>query len=128
MLVMIPKFGLVGAALARIAASIATAPINLKIVARVLQMPLLSVFIAMWRPLMATAVMAVAVLLLQSAWTSAVTPADLAAHLAANVLLGMCTYASAIFCLWHIAGRPDGAGQFVLQRVQSLFLKLRRTG
>jgi len=128
MLILIPRYGLVGAALARIAASILTAPINLKIVARVLEMPLLNVFIAVRRPLMATAMMSVAVLLLQSAWTSVVTPAALAAHLAASVLLGMCAYALAIFCLWHIAGHPDGAERFILQRVQSLSPKLRRTG
>jgi O-antigen/teichoic acid export membrane protein len=128
MLAMIPKFGLVGASLARVAASIVTAPINLKIVARALEMPLLNVVVAVRRALMATAVMSIAVLLLQSVWASVVTPAALVVHLAASVLLGMCTYALAILCLWNIAGRPDGAERFVLQRVQSLFLKLRRTG
>lgn len=121
MLVLIPALGLIGAALAWVAATIATAPVNLVILARRLDMRFSRFGRAVARPTAATAVMALAVLLLQWTWAPPATPLVVASQLAASVAAGMLSYALSLFGLWHAAGRPHGAERDVLERAR-LFL------
>ena len=45
------------------------------------------------------------------------------AHLAASVIVGVCSYAFALYCVWSLAGRPEGAEHFVLARARVLFAR-----
>ena len=124
MLALIPVHGVIGAAVAWVAATIATAPVNLMILGRHLQMRFASFGAAIARPTAATIAMAMVVLLLQWSWVTAPSAIAAALHLTASIALGVCAYAVALFGLWHIAGRPDGAERSVLQRAR-LFLPAR---
>ena len=124
MLMLIPIYGIFGAAVAWVTATIATAPVNLTILARHLHMRYSSFAAAIARPTAATIVMAMTVALLQWFWVPATGALAAALQLAASVAVGVCAYALALFGLWHVAGRPDGAERSVLQRAR-LFLPTR---
>lgn len=68
------------------------------------------------RPVLATATMAAAVAGIHAA--GAVLPVWV--RLVAEVVSGAVVYAAALAGLWHLAGRPDGAEQWVLQRARAL--------
>lgn len=68
------------------------------------------------RPLLATATMAAAVAGVHAA--GAALPVWV--RLIVEVVSGAAVYAAALGGLWHLAGRPDGAEQWVLQRARSL--------
>ena len=58
------------------------------------------------------------------AWFPPAAPAlATVAHLAASVIVGVCSYASALYCVWSLAGRPEGAEHFVLARARVLFAR-----
>jgi O-antigen/teichoic acid export membrane protein len=67
-----------------------------------------------WRPLAATAAMAAVVMVVP-------LPDDLPAlaSLMAKVVIGAAVYVSAVFVLWNLARRPDGAERYVLQKLQN---------
>lgn len=68
------------------------------------------------RPVLATATMAVAVAAVNAATATLPTWVRLIAEVASGVLV----YASVLGGLWHLAGRPDGAERWVLQRARAL--------
>jgi O-antigen/teichoic acid export membrane protein len=124
MLMLIPAHGLVGAAIAWIAATIASVPVNFAILSRCLQMRLRSIGAATARPAVATIVMAMLVLLLQWTWVPDAGPLATISQLTVSIMVGVFSYAGAIFALWHFAGRPEGAERYALERVR-LFFPLR---
>jgi O-antigen/teichoic acid export membrane protein len=63
----------------------------------------------LWRPLVAAAVMATAVVFLRALWPQ---PSFFA--LGAQITLGVTVFAAALTALWLAAGRPDGAERFAL--------------
>lgn len=75
---------------------------------------LLGVF---WRPLIAIAVMAAAVLALHAVWGPAMDLGGRALRLTAAVGTGAGVYAAAIFALWSAAGMPDGAERLVVEKL-----------
>jgi O-antigen/teichoic acid export membrane protein len=120
MLLLMPTYGLVGAATAWIAASVASMPINFRILSQALEMRWASIWQTMRRPVIATWVMALCVLLLQSTWELAATPMYIAAQIAASIALGVLSYAAAILALWRLSGRPNGPERLAIDRARLL--------
>ncbi|GIK83288.1 MAG: lipopolysaccharide biosynthesis protein [Alphaproteobacteria bacterium] len=71
------------------------------------------------RPVIATAVMSVAVAGVQYAGGTLSTWLRLVAEVASGAVV----YAAALAGLWHLAGRPDGAERWALQRARSLLAR-----
>jgi O-antigen/teichoic acid export membrane protein len=82
--------------------------------AKVLRLPAASAFACLLRPLAAAAAMAGAVLLTQAA-----APDLPALRLPLAALVGAATFALALWLLWRLAGRPDGAERDLLAFVAS---------
>jgi len=74
-----------------------------------------SLFAAMWRPLAASCLMAVAVLGTKQLLTAMGWDIPLAVRLVGMVLLGAVSYTSVIFVLWWLAGRPESAEKVVMK-------------
>jgi len=67
-----------------------------------------------WRPLAATAAMAVALLV-----ASLPDGLPVLVSLVTKIAIGAAVYISAVFVLWYLARRPDGAERYVLQKLQA---------
>jgi O-antigen/teichoic acid export membrane protein len=81
-----------------------------------------SVLAASWRPLIATAAMALAVLTL----TELLAASQLSAPrlLLAKVVAGVSVYTCTILFLWAVCGRPAGAEQYLLQKLRYAWARL----
>jgi O-antigen/teichoic acid export membrane protein len=106
--------GLEGAALARTLVAVGMLPLMLYMTARTCPIGMLALAAAIWRPLLAGAVM-LACLLLPLPY-----PHALALALAAKVALGAAVYAACVLVLWVASGRPDGVEAAIVQRATLL--------
>jgi lipopolysaccharide exporter len=117
LLMLVPQYGLVGAALASAAASALSTPLFLWFMLRRFELSLRWIARTFWRPVAAATIM-VSVLRWQYA-ADAVAPSGGAAilHVLGAVLFGAATYAAGVVALWFVAGRPSGAERILLQRI-----------
>ncbi len=107
--------GIEMAAWAKVVAALVTLPVGVRLVSRVLVMSLGDFLASVWRPVLATAVMAVAVV----AGTT-MLPAAHGAWEALAVLLGLGAWGGGVYLgvlllAWIAAGRPDGVEARVLE-------------
>jgi PST family polysaccharide transporter len=72
---------------------------------------------ALWRPVLGSAVMAVAVSAILSVLPDADSVPTAALLLAAGVAVGALVYGLLVLGLWWASGRPDGAERWLLDRV-----------
>ena len=108
------QYGSEGAAAARVAVAFLMVPLMMVLVARTGCAQLWQFAMALWRPLVASIVMAAAVF---SVHFDNLPVAILAGL---KVALGIVVYTGMLLLLWLIAGRPDGIEADVLKRVKSL--------
>ena len=120
---LIPGYGLVGAAVAALIASILSTPIYLFQVRRSVGVPA-SVFLGVaFRPVAAALAMAVIVRWVCPEWTSSMRFATSLGWTIGGILLGVATYTGAILLLWLAAGRPAGAETEIIKVVRHRILK-----
>ena len=120
MLLLVPALGVVGAALALLAGTLAVAPVNFRMLGQALGVTLPELLAIAWRPLLATMVMALILVWLGG---QAASPQGLGAnalHLAWAAAVGLVAYVGALALLWRMASRPDGAESLVLARMKIL--------
>lgn len=126
LLVLLPMFGVIGAAFAVISAALLSTPMYLFQLRRHAGMRSRWVLRAVSRPLLAALP---AVLLVRLLVPAAETATSFFGHLvllaAASIVAGA-TYAGTVFLLWHAAGRPAGAERAVIDRIAG-FLAARRS-
>ena len=101
-------------AIARLGVAVLFIPVMFGFVSRACQIPVLSLFASIWRPLLAAAIMAVGVRYLhnQLDWTA--TP-----RLVVTVLAGGFTYPAVLALLWLASGRPAGAESDIYARLHA---------
>ncbi len=111
MLVLVPRFGPVGAAWAILAGACVAMTSNYVMVMRELALPFLDLFRVVWRPLAAALIMTVSILFWGPFW-----PASAQASIGSVVMQlgslsagGIITYVVSIVLFWHLAGKPAGA-------------------
>jgi O-antigen/teichoic acid export membrane protein len=110
------QFGdLVTLAAAKTAIALLLAPLSFAAVIKGSSITVTAILRVVWRPIVAAAVMAGAVGLLQASW-----PAVSADALATQIAVGIVSFGTALGLLWLAAGRPDGAERFALDWVTSL--------
>jgi O-antigen/teichoic acid export membrane protein len=110
--------GLVGAAVAYLASGLVMAPVNFHFVARLLEVSLLDIAAALWRPVVAAGAMVGALLAWRGSGLVAGFGMDLLT-LAVDVLVGAVVYCAGLLALWVAAGRPGGPEQKILGLVRA---------
>ena len=110
LLALVPRFGLLGAAIAIAITDAFNQAIYLMATLRRLSLRPSELFVRVWRTLVATAAMALSLVWLGFGWTT--VPGGklvLAVHLFCAVMLGVGTYFSVLLVAWFTSGRPAGA-------------------
>ena len=120
LLLMVPRFGLTGAAVALICTAMLAAPVNYAIALRLLTLHPSTLVPVLWRPIVAALV--VAATLLAVFPHAAVRPSSIQnlRPMMAAISLGAIIYASVAGGLWIMAGRPDGAEHWIIKQFQRL--------
>jgi len=109
--------GVRGAAVATLVVALGLAPFALTLVFRAMDLRYSEFLAAIWRPLVAGAIMYAVVELAQRSWRVDTFLEQLQQALAL-VTLGAVVYASAVLALWRLASCPAGAEEYVLEKLQ----------
>lgn len=110
--------GVMGAAYAGLTTGIIVVLVDFILVVRLLDLPMRRLWQACWRPMMALAMMALAVLELSAGWPTPGNNLGWSALLAAEIGVGAVVYPAAILALWRMAGRPGGAERQSLDAIR----------
>jgi O-antigen/teichoic acid export membrane protein len=113
LLLLTRRHGALGAAAATVIAGGAVLPINLVVVFRQLGVRTLQFLALLWRPVLASGIMLVAIRLLFPAAPPAETKAAIYALLVC-VSVGVVTYLGVMFTLWLCCGTPPGAERWLI--------------
>jgi O-antigen/teichoic acid export membrane protein len=124
--VLIRPYGLLGAAIAFTATSALVVPVNFALAARLLDLRFGNVVAVLWRPLVASGLMAMAILAAFPRSAERIGTWANVQALATAVTLGALVYALLIYIAWRVTGRPDGAERWLLDRLQALWLRVRK--
>lgn len=108
------KYGALGAAYAHFAGSILGFVGILVVFTNVTGLPILKLFAVMWRPLIASLVMALAVQYGQLLVTTIWPDIQIAIHLLTLMIVGVLSYTAAILSIWFFSGRPLSAERTIL--------------
>jgi lipopolysaccharide exporter len=108
-----PLYGSLAAGWALLATSAVTVPPNFWILKRLIRLRLRSVHQAMWRPVVASSAMGLAIGAAHASFPFANRVADLFAY----VLFGVAVYTLTTLLLWFSSGAPAGAERYLLQAV-----------
>lgn len=123
MLVSLKIWGLLGAAVACLAAAVLTFPINFTLALRVLGLSWNRVIAVFWRPLVASAAMT-ALMYMFFGISSAPSPGGASIpSLLLQIVTGAAIYGVLIFGLWTASARPDGAEAMAVDMIQRSFRK-----
>jgi lipopolysaccharide exporter len=120
---LVPRYGLNGAAFAVLATSVLTTPIYLYQVWRAVGVPATAFLRAAARPFIAALAMAALVRWLLPEWTPAMSFAVSVGWTIGGIAAGMIAYASAILLLWLAAGRPAGAERTLFEWLRQRLAK-----
>jgi O-antigen/teichoic acid export membrane protein len=118
--VLVPMYGIEGAAWAALVASALATPLYLAQVHRSFGVRA-SVFArAAMRPLAAALIMVGAVRLVLPDWSASMGVVESARWLITGIGCGVGVYGAAVLLLWTVAGRPSGAERVLLDRARQL--------
>ncbi len=120
---LVPGYGLVGAAFSALGASVLSTPIYLFQVQRSVGAPPSMFLSAAARPFAAALIMALVLRWIIPEWTPEAKMIISIAWTIAGIALGMVTYLTAILLLWVASGRPSGAERAVHAFVRQRFIK-----
>jgi lipopolysaccharide exporter len=111
-------YGALGAAWAFLGTVILMVPVNQMLIARRLNISLYEYAAKLWRPFVACVAMGLAIYVVKAMLSPEQQMAALVFALAACVAIGALVYTLALYGLWRMAARPDGAERFCLSRVE----------
>ncbi|MFC7049337.1 lipopolysaccharide biosynthesis protein [Emcibacter nanhaiensis] len=115
-------FGFIGAVYGIAARQILQLVLNMLIVQKLLDLPLLRLMFAPWRSMVSAAVMALCLLVLNS-YLPHETIADKSLTLTAKIGCGVLTYAVTHILLWIMAGKPKGFEHRLSGIIEKKFLR-----
>ncbi len=119
MLLLVPRFGALGAAWSALAACVLSTPIYLYQLRHFVGIPMRRFLEVVIRPVLAAIVMILAVRFALPDYDTAMSTASAGIVLAGGVVLGMLTYGLALIGLWFAGGRPPGGERVLLEQVTS---------
>lgn len=111
-LLLVGKHGVIGVAVAKVISGVVLMAISHTMICRITGNRIHDVARRLWRPAVASLVMAVSLTAVSTAGFGAVT------DLAIKVVMGVAAYSAAILVLWRIAGCPDGIERLVLNQIR----------
>lgn len=117
---LVPMSGIKGAATAVIVATVATMPLNFRLLSNAVGVTMLDLSEIVWRPLFATLVMAGGVLTAKYYIGPAHTIQGNFVSLVTMGFIGAAVYCGTVLLLWRLASRPNSAEAFVLERLKGL--------
>lgn len=120
----VSRAGALGAAWAYVASSLAVVPLSYAILVRELRIPLRILFGRIWRPAVATALMAFGVRAVAGRLPDTQLTPELLGQLLVLVFLGAGIYVLTTLALWVSNGRPEGAERFALSLARDLVARL----
>lgn len=120
---LIPAYGLTGAAVAALATSVLTTPAYLYHVKRSIGVPARIFVLASVRPVLAALIMALLLRWLLPAWDPQMGHGISIAWLFGGVAVGVGAYVAAVLAIWFMAGRPDGAERALLDRLRAALVR-----
>ena len=115
----VTRAGALGAAWAYVVGAAVVIPVSYGLLLVALDRSVFELLGRLWRPLLATGAMVVALDQLATALSTTTETVTLALQVIALVGLGVGTYAISIAGLWWISGRPDGAEKFITDQIGS---------
>lgn len=122
---LVPMSGIKGAALAVLVGTIATMPLNFRLLSNAIGVTLLDLSATVWRPVFAMLVMVGAVLTTKYYIGPAHTFQDNLVSLMMIGCIGAAVYCATVMLLWQLASRPNSAEAFVLERLKRLIAATR---
>lgn len=108
-------YGALGIASAKLAGAFILAIVIFAVVTRVTKVSAKQILACLWRTLLASALMAVAIS------SVPVLNGGVLVALIVKVLVGVASYTAALLLLWRLAGCPDGAEQFFLSQLRQRY-------
>jgi lipopolysaccharide exporter len=116
-------WGAIGAAWSFLITGVCMVPVNQMLVARQLDLSSSAFAARLWRPGLAALLMALAVFTLKREFTLGNQTHAYVLGLLLCVAVGAIVYAGALYVLWHLAGRPEGAERECLLRAEQVLRK-----
>ena len=123
LLLLIPRFGLLGAGAAAALGLVFDHFFYLIVTLRVFAIPLPALLARLWRSALATAAMAAMLVWGGTGWQHAASPAW---ALLSGAAIGAAAYAALLLVLWTLSGRPQGAERDALAALRRLSAGLPR--
>ena len=120
MFILVRSLGAVGAAWAELGAALITLPVGWYVLSRVLEIPLSMFADHLWRPLLSSLCMFVAVREYLDAVTGHMPAEASLMSLLSAVLVGVLSYGATIVLLWIFSGRPESAEIRIVRQMKLL--------
>jgi lipopolysaccharide exporter len=118
MIILVPRFGALGAAWAALFTTTSTMPLYLYQLRRRVGMPMRTFLRALVRPSVSSVLMVLVVRGMLPAYSPAMPTATAAFWLSGTVLSGAIAYAAFELLLWIAAGRPAGVERLILDQIR----------
>lgn len=123
LIVLVPRYGATGAAMASLFAGLANIPLQLVMMRRSLGISAIDLGRVLFRPIVASAGMFWIVRLLIERYSTVDPGALQPLLLVLSILSGIAAYIATNLALWMLAGRPKGAETYFMSRIRE-FIKL----
>lgn len=123
---LVPRFGPIGAAYAILVGACCAMTSNYVMVLRELSLPFSHLLSVVWRPVVATMITAMTLIMLESSlWPAASGAGDTALRLTSMLGVGVISYVTSIYAGWQIARRPPGAEMELVAMISSQLRRFR---
>ncbi|WP_287849511.1 lipopolysaccharide biosynthesis protein [Acidiphilium sp.] len=124
-IVLLPVYGLTGAAIAIALTDIVNQIVLIVVTVHRLDVSLTSLLDRVWRSVTAAALMTALLIVLHLGWRDDPgTDHWQAIHLSAAVLIGAISYTASLFGLWLIAGQPEGGERDLLDATRAMLRRV----
>ncbi len=123
LLVLVPRYGLTGAAYALLITVMIAAPVNYAIALRLLRLSAWKIVPVLWRPILAAAVMAAVIYWAFPPSESHSSTWENVWRMLCAIALGAVVYAMTVVVTWFAAKRPTGAEEWLLAQVRRLLAR-----
>jgi O-antigen/teichoic acid export membrane protein len=117
------NWGAIGASWAFLATAILMVPVNQVLIARQLQLSVREYGARLWRPFVAAAIMTLGIYLLKQNFSLAHDSAQYVMAMLVSIAFGAVIYTAALYLLWRLAQKPDGAEKFCLTQAERMMEK-----
>jgi len=125
LVVLVYRYGVLGAAYAYLSASIVMLPVFIAVILRLLHLSVLQFVAWVWRPLLSAFCMFVVVTLFSRDVAPDAPLAVIVPKLAGAVALGAFVYIAVVVLAWWMVGKPQGAESAILGKIRPIVSRLR---